>query len=56
MEIPKTIDGINTDKNASEQRRNLIRQTYIDLFNAYSRPKAERLFLMTFWVLTCISL
>jgi len=42
MEIPPIIEGINTDKNASEQRRNLIRQTYIDLLQRLQQTKGKK--------------
>ena len=42
MEIPKIIDGIETDKNASEQRRNIIRQTYMDLLQRLQQSKGKK--------------
>jgi len=42
MEVPKVIDGIDTDKNASEQRRNLIRQTYMDLLQRLQQTKGKK--------------
>jgi hypothetical protein len=42
MEIPKIIDGIDTDKNANQQRRNLIRQTYMDLLQRLQNIKGKK--------------
>ena len=42
MDIPQIIDGIATDKNAGEQRRNLIRQTYIDLLQRLQQTKGKK--------------
>jgi flagellar hook-associated protein FlgK len=42
MDIPKIIDGIATDKNASEQRRNIIKQTYIDLLHRLQKTKGKK--------------
>ena len=42
MEIPKIIDGIVTDKNASEQRRNVIKQTFMDLLQHLQQTKGKK--------------
>ena len=42
MEIPPIIDGIATDKNASEQRRNVIKQTYMDLLQHLQQTKGKK--------------
>ena len=42
MEIPKIIDGIPTDKNANEQRRNIIRQTYMKLLQNLQQTKGKK--------------
>ena len=42
MEIPNVIDGILTDKGASEQRRNLIKQTYMDLLQHLQQTKGKK--------------
>jgi len=42
MNIPKMIDGIVADKNASEQRRNLIRKTYMDLLQHLQQTKGKK--------------
>jgi len=42
MEIPPIIEGITTDRNTSEQRRNLIRQTYIDLLQRLQQTKGKK--------------
>ena len=42
MEIPQIIDGIATDKNASEQRRNIIRQTYMNLLQHLQQTKGKK--------------
>ena len=43
MEIPQIIDGIVTDKNASEQRRKIIRQTYMDLLQHLQQTKGKKI-------------
>jgi hypothetical protein len=48
MEIPKFIDGIATDKNASEQRRNIIRQTYMNLLQHLQQTKGKKAVLNDF--------
>jgi flagellar hook-associated protein FlgK len=40
--IPGTIEGIATDKNANEQRRNFIRQTYMDLLHRLQQTKGKK--------------
>jgi len=42
MEIPMLIDGIATDKNANEQRRSLIKQTYMDLLQRLQQAKGKK--------------
>ena len=42
MEIPQIIDGIATDKNANEQRRNVIKQTYMDLLQYLQQTKGKK--------------
>ena len=42
MEIPKLIDGIATDKNANDQRRNFIKQTYMDLLQHLQQTKGKK--------------
>jgi len=42
MEIPKVIGGIDTDKNANAQRRNFIRQTYMDLLQRLQQTKGKK--------------
>jgi len=42
MEIPKLIEGIATAKNASEQRRNIIRQTYMNLLQHLQQTKGKK--------------
>jgi len=49
MEIPKIIDGIDTDKNANEQRRNIIRQTYMDLLQRLQQTKGKKAIFNDFW-------
>ena len=42
MEVPSIIEGIATDKDANEQRRNLIRQTYMDLLQRLQQVKGKK--------------
>jgi len=42
MEIPKLIDGIPTDKNANEHRRDIIRQTYMKLLQYLQQTKGKK--------------
>ena len=42
MEIPKVVDGIETDKDASKQRREVIRQTYLDLLQRLQQTKGKK--------------
>ena len=42
MEIPQIIDGILTDKGASEQRRIIIRQTYMDLLQRLQQTQGKK--------------
>ena len=42
MELPKTIEGISTDKSASEQRRDFIRQTYMNLLQRLQQTKGKK--------------
>jgi len=48
MEIPKIIDGIDTDKNANSKRRILIRQTYMDLLHHLQQTKGKKAVFNTF--------
>ena len=48
MEIPKVIDGIEIDKNASQQRREVIRQTYLNLLQRLQQSKGKKPFIITF--------
>jgi len=41
-ELPKTIDGIPTDKNATEQRREIVKNTYLELLERLQRIKGEK--------------
>ena len=42
MELPKIINGIATDKNANEQRRDIIRQTYLNLLQHLQQTKGKK--------------
>ena len=42
LKIPQIIDGIVTDKNASEQRRKIIRQRYMDLLQHLQQTKGKK--------------
>jgi hypothetical protein len=48
MDIPQMIDGIATDKNASEQRRNIIRQTFMNLLDQLQQTKGKKAFFNDF--------
>ena len=42
MDIPEIIEGIPTDKGASAQRREIIRQTYMRLFQHLQQTKGKK--------------
>ena len=42
MEVPQIIDGIPTDKGSSGQRRDIIRQTYMDLLQHLQQTKSKK--------------
>jgi len=42
MEIPKIIEGIATDKDAVEQRRNFIRKTYMNMLQRLQQTKGKK--------------
>ena len=42
MEVPKIVDGIETDKNANQQRREVIRQTYLNLLQRLQQTKGKK--------------
>ena len=42
MEIPEVIDGIETAKDASKQRREVIRQTYLNLLQRLQQTKGKK--------------
>ena len=44
MELPQVIDGISTEKNASEQRRDIIRQTYMNLLQHLQQKGKKAVF------------
>jgi len=41
-ELPKIIDGIQTDKNAIEQRREIVKNTYLELLERLQRTKGKK--------------
>ena len=42
MEVPKMVNGIITDKDANEQRRNFIKQTYMELLQRLQETKGKK--------------
>ena len=42
MEIPNVIEGIPTEKSANEIRRNIIRQTYMNLLQQLQQTKGRK--------------
>jgi len=41
-EFPKTINGIPTEKNATEQRREIVKNTYFELLERLQRTKGKK--------------
>jgi len=42
MELPKSIEGIVTDKNATEQRREVVKNIYLELLERLQRTKGKK--------------
>ena len=42
MELPQIIDGIETDKEASAQRRNVIKQAYMNLLQKLQQTRGKK--------------
>ena len=40
--LPQIIDGIPTDKNATEQRREIVKNTYLELLERLQRTKGKK--------------
>ena len=41
-ELPQIIDGIPTNKNATEQRREIVKNTYLELLERLQRTKGKK--------------
>ena len=42
QKLPKTINGIKTDKNATVQRREIVKNTYLELLEQLQRTKGKK--------------